>query len=110
MFNNANIGINGGGTILANRVYSNSIGIQYATPFASSASIVDNVVYANTNAGILLTTGANQRLEVLNNTVYQTVGDAVRIVGNGQNTRLRDNILWVESGYDLYLPALLRPR
>ena len=68
----------------------------------TTAAIADNVVYANTNVGILLNNAsASRRLDVVNNTVYQTVGDAVRITGSGQNIRLRDNILWVEAGYDI---------
>ncbi len=42
---------------------------------------------------------------MINNTVYQEVGDAIRIQGSSQNVRLRNNILWVDAGYDLYVAS-----
>ncbi len=40
---------------------------------------------------------------ITNNTVYQQVGDAVR-VQSSSNVTLRNNILWVQAGYDIYVP------
>jgi hypothetical protein len=41
---------------------------------------------------------------VVNNTVYQPVGDAVRVEAS-QGVEVRNNILWVEAGYDLYVAS-----
>ena len=42
---------------------------------------------------------------VVSNTVYQPAGDAIRILGLSGNVQLRNNILWVQSGYDIIVPA-----
>ncbi len=76
-----------------NQVYANSVGINAAS---GSGQIENNLVYANTNYGIVLH-GAGTA--VTNNTVYQQVGDAVRVESSSVDVRLRNNILWVESGY-----------
>ena len=43
--------------------------------------------------------------QLINNTIYQPVGDAVQLVGNSSNVELRNNILWVQNGYDLNVAA-----
>ena len=45
------------------------------------------------------------RVKIINNTIYQPAGDAVRLLAGSPNVRLRDNILWVQAGYDLVVPA-----
>ena len=84
MFNNSNIGISATGAVLANKVYSNSIGIQFSVGgSAIDRPLADNVVYANTNVGILLeNASAFDRVDVVNNTVYQPVGDAIPATGS----------------------------
>ena len=39
--------------------------------------------------------GAGSAKEVLNNTLYQPVGDAVRLESNSDNVKLRNNLSWV---------------
>ncbi|MBT9456787.1 MAG: right-handed parallel beta-helix repeat-containing protein, partial [Burkholderiaceae bacterium] len=80
------------GTARGNRVYSNSIGVADT----GSGQIENNLVYANTNAGIVITNDRGAQT-VRNNTIYQEVGDAVRV--NGSNAKLYNNIIWVNSGY-----------
>ena len=66
----------------------------------------NNLIYANSDAG-------NHRRHALwlrqpnhhRNTVYQPVGDAIRLLRGSPYVRLRDNILWVQSGYDILVPA-----
>ena len=70
-------------TVRGNVVYSNTIGVQgahffYGSPVDSSdlrfsGTIVNNVIYANSIAGILITGAAGG--QVTNNTVYQPQGD-----------------------------------
>ena len=85
-----------------NVVYSNSIGIQ-AQYLDSRGEIENNLVYANTNHGIWL--GGVSGPQIVNNTVYQEVGDAVHIQDSSSGVSLRNNILWVEAGYDIFVAA-----
>lgn len=85
--------------VLGNYVYSNATGIIAMSGFAGSVS--SNLVYANTNRGLLIQ-GANGGL-FYNNTLYQTVGDGIRIDSSAQNLRLSNNIIWVLAGYGLYV-------
>jgi len=90
-------------TILANVVYSNSIGIQ-AKPYGSFAPdprIENNLVYDNSNFGVLLENTSHA--SVVNNTIYQAVGDALRIQGQSMEVQIDNNIFWVESGANLYV-------
>ncbi len=108
VYHNSNIGIcaYGNGNVLGNTVYSNSIGIvgqvKYYNPY--SGQIANNLVYANSNEGIVLNT-AGSGAQVTNNTVYQPSGDAVLVQGGSSNVLLRNNILWVETGFDLNVNA-----
>ena len=54
-------------------------------------------MYDNTNHGIWLYGGSG--MSVVNNTVYQEVGDAVRLTNSSAKRNLRNNILWVEAGF-----------
>ena len=63
-----------------NVVYSNGVGIRITGgPTAGRTS--NNIVYANTTAGILVGAGVS-KYQIVNNTVYQPVGDAVRFEGD----------------------------
>lgn len=98
------IGIEAGGSgrIQGNHVYSNSIGIR--TPGLPGQRIENNLVYANTNRGLLVYSFADG-VRLVGNTIYQIVGDAIRIEQGSRNVRLANNILWVESGYDVSVNA-----
>ena len=101
VYNNTMVGIvmSGAAQVLGNQIYSNSVGIQ-GTAFAQG-EISNNVVYANTNQGLLIQASNSgvKGLRLLNNTVFQPVGDAVRLESNSVNIRLVNNILWVEAGF-----------
>ena len=71
----------------------------------ATVRIANNLVYANSNQGILVvTTTGGSNNAILNNTVYQPVGDAIKLQ-NAPNVRLRNNILWVNAGYDLNIDS-----
>ena len=90
----------GTGILDANRSYSNTnFGILVS---GSTARVFNNLVYANSAAGIVI--NGNGGIPVDNNTVYQLVGDALRL-GGAPNISARGNILWVEAGYDLDISA-----
>jgi parallel beta-helix repeat protein len=88
------------GQIRGNYIYSNSIGIE--TEWWSSSRyagrIDNNLIYANTNQGIVVEGGGDGAV-LINNTIYQEVGDAIRLQDSTQDVTIRNNILWVESGY-----------
>ena len=109
VYHNSQDGIHAFGDVqvLGNQVYSNPVGIigNHALGFGVPRGNVfaNNLVYANTNQGILLTGNDTQQID--NNDVYQPVGDAVRVEGSTRNVKLYNNILWVLSGYDLNVDA-----
>jgi parallel beta-helix repeat protein len=82
--------------LLGNVVYSNLLGIQM---HESSGQLTNNLIYANVNQGVLIEQ-SNSGVNFDNNTVYQTTGDAVD-VSSSINIQLRDNILWVFTGYGI---------
>src|SRR5262249_52542497 len=92
-------------TVTANSAYSNGTGI-FAASYYGGNTVTNNLVYANTNNGIWISGAYYHGLSTIdNNTVYQAVGDAVKIDGGTQNVSLRNNILWVDAGYDLRVAA-----
>ncbi|HEY6562980.1 MAG TPA: putative Ig domain-containing protein, partial [Pirellulaceae bacterium] len=101
------IGIRGrsNATIEANQIYSNSIGIS-GDPFGGFTGLIsNNLVYGNTSRGIFIERAGGPGIRIINNTVHQAVGDAVRIENNAHGTTLRNNVIWVDSGYDIYVAA-----
>jgi autotransporter-associated beta strand protein len=105
VYDNSQAGIydsESGGVIQANTVYSNGAGVQLA--YGGSLQLDDNLIYANVNQGILVNSdGYWGSTRIVNNTIYQPVGDAVRIQGGSYNVSLLNNILYVLAGYDLYV-------
>ena len=105
LYNNSNVAIfvYGSSPVVSNDIYSNNIGIQTSSVFYGA--IEDNLIYANTTYGILLQDSYpyNPVIEVVNNTIYQVVGTAVRLDSGARNNALINNILWVQAGYDIYV-------
>ena len=104
MFNNsfAAITVEGKALVESNYIYSNSIGI-YALPYFYG-TVAKNLVYANTNRGLLIQNSGNTALaEYMNNTIYQPVGDGIRIESSASNNRIVNNIVWVLSGYGMFV-------
>jgi parallel beta-helix repeat protein len=93
--------VGGGSPIIVqfNRIYANATGIDVPRP----ADINHNLIYRNTTTGVLISGALGSALT--NNTIYsnQANADGVRIQGNATNISLENNILWVSSGYDLYV-------
>ena len=86
-----------GGTASGNRIYDNSSGI-YDDVYSSR--IENNVVYANTNSGITLNNYySGSGAAVVNNTIYQPVGDALVVTNIGDRRSIDNNIFWVGAGY-----------
>ncbi|HVT26923.1 MAG TPA: right-handed parallel beta-helix repeat-containing protein, partial [Lacipirellulaceae bacterium] len=98
------IGIRGTGVaqILGNHTYSNTTGI---SGVSYQGLVANNIVYANANYGIFVENSFIPGGKIFNNTVYQIVGDAVRLENVSQGFSIRNNILWNESGYDINIAA-----
>ncbi|MBI1396537.1 MAG: tandem-95 repeat protein, partial [Betaproteobacteria bacterium] len=82
-------------TATGNRIHSNPIGIDGAF----SSLIDNNVIYANTNFGIVENYPFDDPGTIVNNTIYQPVGDAIRFNG-GSAVRyvIENNIFSVGAG------------
>jgi hypothetical protein len=91
------------GTFQANRVYSNDLGLELGH---SSGEIANNLFYAHANQAVVLRSSSSSAMtRFVNNTVYQPVGDALRLEQNAQNVLVSNNILWVDAGYALNIAA-----
>ncbi len=88
----------GGTTVQFNEVHGNVVGVE-AT--GANDTIQNNLIYRNTGQGILIDGGSN--VAVTSNTIYTPSGDGVRIEDGSSNVSLLNNILWTNSGYDLYV-------
>ena len=111
IFSNSNSGVvigNNGGVVIGNRIYSNKTGIS-GTPYSfQSYDIENNLIYTNTSAGIDITGGgatAGAPNKIIGNTIYQSVGSAVRLSTASINAILEDNILWSDLGTILSVSA-----
>ncbi|MEQ1829659.1 MAG: right-handed parallel beta-helix repeat-containing protein, partial [Pirellula sp.] len=90
-----------GTQVLRNVVYSNAIGIRGQSSY--SGNLVNNLIYGNSLYGVLFTSSGSNggSPSIVNNTVYQPLGDAIRLQSNSRNVNVRNNVLWVNAGYDL---------
>ena len=99
---NAAVTADGNAQVFGNYIYSNSIGVQAISSF--NGTVASNLVYSNTNRGLLIQNSSNGlAAQYLNNTVYQPVGDGIRVEGSARNNRILNNIVWVLAGYGLYV-------
>ncbi len=79
IYGNSLVGVSADGfaNVDGNLIYSNSVGLQGITNF--SGIVARNVIYSNSNRGILLqNSNITSPAQIINNTVYQTVGEAIR--------------------------------
>ena len=105
VYGNLEIGIyvyTGGapGQVLRNVVYSNPTGV-HVHPYYGSAggSLENNLIYGNTDQGVVL--NRTNGYEAANNTIYQSVGEAIILQGSARDVELRNNIFWVGDGYGI---------
>ena len=93
---------NGGrDTVTDNTVYGDGAGIGgslYDGGFGnnSAALLQGNVVYDNTNGGVVVSAGHG--LQIINNTIDQATGPAIALSGGGANSDIENNILVVAAG------------
>ncbi len=90
-------GVNTTGVIQFSRITGNVTGI-----LASSGQLIaHNMIYRNTQTAIEIKGKTN--VEIVSNTFYAPQGDNIRIEGGSSDVEVRDDILWAESGYDIYV-------
>ncbi|MEX2185792.1 MAG: right-handed parallel beta-helix repeat-containing protein [Pirellulales bacterium] len=105
-FGNAvGIRVYGVSQVLGNKVYSNAIGISGDPSSGFNGRIANNLVYANANQGIYIERSFGAGGEIVDNTVYQPVGEAIRLANVSQGMAVRNNILAIDSGYAIYVAA-----
>ena len=85
------------GTIQYNKIARNVTGIA-AT---SDQVVLHNVLYDNTDAGILVS--GQKDVRIVGNTVYSPTGDNIRLLSGASEVEIRNNILWAEDGYDIFV-------
>ena len=85
------------GVIQFSRIAGNGVGIA-AT---NGLLITHDLIYKNTTTGIAVNGDAGVR--IVSNTIYSPLGDSIRIDGSSSNIEVRGNIIWSETGYDLYV-------
>src|SRR6185436_19090083 len=85
------------GTIQFNRIAKNDTGIN-AT---NAQKVFHNLIYRNTSNGLLISGKSDVR--VVSNTFYAPLGDNIHIQNSSSNIEIRDNILWAETGYDVFV-------
>jgi Right handed beta helix region/PKD domain/Ser-Thr-rich glycosyl-phosphatidyl-inositol-anchored membrane family len=97
----AGISCGNGVSVSGNVINSNGWGIQANVHVGAVTSFTNNVIYSNVNGGLQLVGGYNT--PVINNTIYQTAGDALDVLNQAGQTNIsvRDNIFWVTGGYDI---------
>ncbi len=83
-------------TILRNQIYGNGIGVQTDANFSSVYDIRQNLIYANTNAGVIVRTSG--QVNLIGNTLYQAVGSALTVDNAAAKVFLRNNILQSDQG------------
>ena len=90
-------GVDFEGEVRYNRIGYNEVGVT-AKP---GQLIAHNLLYRNTDVAIQI--DAADDVRVVGNTAYAPQGDNLRVTGGSKRTEVWNNVLWAESGYDLYV-------
>jgi parallel beta-helix repeat protein len=102
VFHNIKAGINASNSrVEGNQVYANAAGI--VLDVSNGSLLANNLVYANSDRGLVVTATSGNPLEVANNTVYQPAGQALRLESGSRSVSLHNNILWTEAGYAVFV-------
>ena len=85
------------GTIQFNRFAGNATAIVAV----NGQKVFHNVFYRNTGYGVLVSGVSDVR--IFNNTFFAPLGDNIRLQSSAGNVEIRNNILWAEAGYDIFV-------
>ena len=112
VFANDDIGIHASywNIINGNHIYSNRVGIftDDAANNDFAGDIINNLLYDNTDFGIIVEQTQYRRgqdVRILNNTIYQIAGDAIRLQNGAEDISIGNNLLWNEAGYGLFVSS-----
>ncbi|MBI9018525.1 MAG: right-handed parallel beta-helix repeat-containing protein [Phycisphaerae bacterium] len=83
-------------SIQFNKIHGNDTGIYLNN---DNITVSHNLIYRNNNYGMLLNEADN--INIINNTIYAPTGDGVKLENNSSGAQIRNNIIWVDAGYDL---------
>jgi parallel beta-helix repeat protein len=102
-FDHANVielnvtGVDTSGSVQFNRIARNTTGVA-----AHNGQLVaHNLIYRNTTVGIEVNSITDVR--IVSNTLHSPVGDLIRVEGGSKEVQITDNIMWAESGFDIYV-------
>ena len=85
------------GLVEYNRIEDNGTGIA-AT---NGLNIFSNQFVANTTYGILIS-GVGD-VQIAGNTIHSYIGDAIHLTNSAHNVTIVSNIIWTDTGYDIYV-------
>jgi Ca2+-binding RTX toxin-like protein len=89
-------------TLLGNTIYSNQYGL-FAQAGIGTFTLTNNLFYDHALAAIRLIGAGPLNYEIVNNTVYEPVADGLRASNGAKGIHLRNNIVWTQTGYGLYI-------
>jgi len=89
-----------GVTLAGNVIFSNQYGLLSNTLNSGGIALTNNLFYDHEVASVRITSRTNTGFDLVNNTFYEPVADAL-YANNTRDIRLRNNIVWVETGYGL---------
>ncbi len=90
------VGVDFSGPVQFNRIARNSVGINAR----SGQLIAHNTLYGNT-VGVNVQGVSDVR--IFNNTMYTAAGDNIRAGSVSDQVEVRNNTLWTENGYDIFV-------
>ncbi|MCB2043399.1 MAG: right-handed parallel beta-helix repeat-containing protein, partial [Rhodoferax sp.] len=88
------------GTVQYSRIADNTVGIEVSAAM-NGLKVWHNVIHGNAVAGLRIT-GASD-IRIYQNTFHAVTGDNIRLQSGSSNVEIQGNILWAESGYDIYV-------
>jgi len=93
------------GTVSNNILYSCDTGIYLASPYNSSGVTVKNNIFHDNNKYGLVINGGPQGHQVVNNSFFEPLADAVVLQGSTVDVSLKNNIFQVDAGTAITVAA-----
>ncbi len=91
--------VSDGGEVRFNRFEANQAGVE----ILDRADVHHNLLIQNVVDGVR--TKGSQDANIFNNTIHVTVGNGIRVMGFSSGVDIRNNLVWVETGYALFVAA-----
>ncbi len=87
-------------TLTGNTIYSNNYGVYSEAYVSGTFTIANNLIYDDRQAAIRFSSYGPSAYEVVNNTIFEALADGLYAT-TSDNIHLRNNIIWVQTGYGL---------